>query len=435
VALALLFKVRPLLPLPVTQLLVMDGYALFYQGLLFAAGLVTAALGYGYLKKQRHHREEFYPLLLLATLGAAVLAAACHFASFFLGLEVLSVSLYALSAYTVERERSIEAGVKYLILAALSSAFLLFGMALVYAEAGAMDFGSIAALASSGSARSPVLWAGTAMMVVAVGFKLGLVPFHLWTPDVYEGAPAPVTAFIATVSKGGVFALTFRFFFAGDLYANGTFIAAFTAISVASMFTGTLLALLQENVKRLLAYSSIAHMGYLFVAFLAGGGDAVAAGALYLVAYVITTLGAFGVVAALSHGEGDADRIEDYRGLAWRRPWMAAVLAIMMLSLAGLPLTAGFIGKFFVAAAGVRSGLWLPVISLVVTSVIGLFYYLRVVVAMFQPVEAGTQASPVATGTLLDASIFAILTAALLFVGIYPNPAIDLIGRLMFLAR
>jgi NADH-quinone oxidoreductase subunit N len=430
-SLSLLFMVKPLLPLPVTQLLVLDGYALFYQALLFAAGLVTAVLGYGYLEKQRQLREEFYPLLLLATLGAAVLAAARHFASFFLGLEVLSVSLYALSAYTVERERSIEAGVKYLILAALSSAFLLFGMALVYAEAGAMDFGKIAAIASAGRASSPVLWAGLAMIVVAVGFKLGLVPFHLWTPDVYEGAPAPVTAFIATVSKGGVFALAFRFYSGGDPHVNGTLAAAFTVIAVASMFTGTLLALLQENVKRLLAYSSIAHMGYLLVAFLAGGADAIAAGALYLAAYVITTLGAFGVMASMSHGDRDADRIQDYRGLAWKRPWTAAVFTVMMFSLAGLPLTAGFIGKFFIAAAGVRTGLWLPVISLVVTSVIGLFYYLRVVVAVFQPADA----APAGRGTVLDAVLLAGLTAALLFVGIYPGPLITVIERVMVLAR
>ena len=247
--------------------------------------------------------------------------------------------------------------------------------------------------------HGPPLLAGLVMIISGLGFKLAVVPFHLWTPDVYEGAPAPVTAFIATVSKGAVFALVLRYFTRIDIHAHTALFLIITLIAVASMFAGNLLALLQTNVKRILAYSSISHLGYLLVTVLASGPTAVTAAAFYLAAYFITTLGAFGVVAVLSRPERDADRLEDYRGLVWRRPWLAGVFTAMLFSLAGIPLTAGFVGKFYVVAAGVGSALWLAVVALAINSVIGLFYYLRIVVALFTP--AGDVPRPV-RGTLAE---------------------------------
>jgi NADH-quinone oxidoreductase subunit N len=352
-----------------------------------------------------------------------VLTAATHFASFFLGIEILSVSLYGLAAYLRHSDKSLEAGVKYLILAALSSAFILFGMALVYAETGAMAFAEIAA--RTHTAAGPLFLPGLVLIIVGVGFKLAVAPFHLWTPDVYEGAPAPVTAFIATASKGAVFALVLRYLTLIDIRHHAPLALVITGIAVLSMFAGNLLALLQTNVKRILAYSSISHLGYLLVTILASGPLALSAAALYLTAYVITTLGAFGVITVLSQGDRDADRMQDYEGLAWNNPWLAAVFTAMLLSLAGIPLTAGFVGKFSVVAAGVGSALWLVVITLVVNSVIGLFYYLRIILVLFsRPPEAARME---AQTSRMGSVMLAVLTLLLLVVGIYPGPIIELI--------
>ena len=322
-ALASLSAVSSPVSRAITPLLIMDGYAVFFLGMIIAAGIVVTLLAYGYLEKREGHHNEFYVLLLLATLGSTVLVTAGHFASFFLGLETLSISLYALIAYERESERGVEAGVKYLILAAASSAFLLFGMALVYAELGTMEFSLIASLAASAEIHHAALLAGTGMIVIGIGFKLALVPFHLWTPDVYQGAPAPLTAYVATVSKGAVFGLLLRYFTQVNINASGPIFLVFTVIAIASMFAGNLLALLQNNIKRLLAYSSISHLGYLLVAFLASGGMRITAVAFYLAAYFVTTLGAFGVVSVMSGRERDADSMDDYRGLSSRRPWLA----------------------------------------------------------------------------------------------------------------
>jgi NADH-quinone oxidoreductase subunit N len=416
-------------PRRITALLIIDYYSLYYMGLIFLAGFGVAALAYSYLDIHDGHHEEFYLLLLFATLGTAVLTASTHFASLFLGVEILSVSLYALAAYLRHSDRSIEAGVKYLILAAVSSAFILFGMALVYAETGSMEIAQIAVRATTSGVHSLPFTAGLVMFVVGLGFKLAVVPFHLWTPDVYEGAPAPVTAFIATVSKGAVFALVLRYFSRIDIHAFRSLFAIFTVIAVTSMFAGNLLALLQRNVKRLLAYSSISHLGYLIVTLLASGPMAASAAAFYLGAYFVTTLGAFGVVTVLSNKDRDADSMDDYTGLAWRRPWLAAVFTAMLLSLAGIPLTAGFVGKFYVVAAGVGSSLWFLVIVLVINSVIGLFYYLRIIIALYSHPAEETAEGPALS--LPGSAVLAGLTIALIWLGVYPGPMLDIIKKAM----
>jgi NADH-quinone oxidoreductase subunit N len=420
----------PAASVAVTPLLAMDGFARFFMGLFFFATIFTALLAYGDPNRPAA-MEEFFLLLSLATLGAAVLAASAHFASFFLGLELLSVSLYGLIAYPRTRERSIEAGVKYLVLAAASAAFLLFGMALVYNETGTMDFAKLVpALGQSGL----ILTAGLGMLVVGIGFKLAVVPFHLWTPDVYQGAPAPVTAFVATVSKGALVALLLRLFGGIAFPTSMALTNVFTLIAVASIFAGNLLALLQNNVKRLLAYSSIAHLGYILIAFLAGGNRATVAIMFYLVAYFLTTLVAFGVVTLMSDGHREAERVEDYRGLFWTRPWMATAFTAAMLSLAGIPLTAGFIGKFYVVRAGIGSALWALVVLLVINSAIGLFYYLRVIVVMCAPAPP-TAARKMAPIWLGAGAAMTLLTLLVIALGVYPNPVVDVIQTALAPAR
>jgi NADH-quinone oxidoreductase subunit N len=423
-----LWLVAPLVPRKATSLLILDQYALFYIGLIIAATFAIAMLCYGYLERRSETREELYVLLLVATLGSMVLVASSHFVSFFLGLEILSVALYALSAYLHTRRRPLEAGIKYLILAGSSSAFLLFGMALIYAQTGTMELFRLAALLG-GAQNNPLVLAGLTFIVTGIGFKLGVVPFHLWTPDVYEGAPAPVTAFIATVSKGAIFALLLRYFYTAGAQHFRPVFALFSIIAIASMLVGNLLALLQNNVKRILAYSSIAHMGYLLVAFEAGGSMASEAIAFYLAAYFITTVGAFGVVTVLSDEERDADTLEDYAGLFWRRPVLASIFTLMLLSLAGIPVTAGFLAKFYVVTAGASAGIWALILILVISSVIGLFYYLRVVVTMYARVrEEAPRAEPNAIG---GSYVLVGLTILLVWLGVYPVPLLNVIRKVL----
>ncbi|HLX76709.1 MAG TPA: NADH-quinone oxidoreductase subunit N [Terriglobales bacterium] len=414
-------------PQRVTSLLMIDHYALFYFGMIIAATIAVAGLAYGYLEQHAVEKEEFYILLVTAALGAAVLAASSHFVSFFLGLEVLSISLYALNAYIYPRKTALEAGIKYLVLAAASAAFLLFGMALIYAAVGTMEFGRMAELMmeTAGPNRT-LLLPGLAMIITGIAFKLALAPFHMWTPDVYQGASPPVAAFIATVSKGGMFALLLRYFYRLELHNYEPVVVVFTIIAIASMLGGNLLALLQSNVKRILAYSSIAHMGYVLVAFIAGGELAVQAVTFYLVAYFVTIIGAFGVVTMLSNGEKDAESLEAYRGLFWRRPALAGVMTAMLLSLTGIPVTAGFIGKFYVVAAGASSSAWALIIILVVSSVIGAFYYLRVIFALYAGAPAERRAE-VAPRMALGSSVLVVLTVLLIWLGVYPAPLLHVI--------
>ncbi len=415
-------------PREVTSLIRIDLYALFFLGLIVAGAFIITALSFSYFEGRTGEREEFYLLLLLATLGAMVLTAATHFASLFLGIELLSVSLYALTAYHRHSLRSTEAGVKYLILAAASSGVLLFGMALVYAETGSMTFTHIASrIGTSGTYGLP-LTAGLAMVLAGLGFKLAVVPFHLWTPDVYEGAPAPVTAFVATVSKGAVFAALLRIFTSIDIHERPALLLIMSAVAIASMFVGNLLALKQNNIKRILAYSSISHLGYLLVTLLASGPMAIAAAAFYLVAYFITTIGAFSVVSVVSDKNRDADLMEDYQGLAWRRPWLAAVFSAMLFSLAGIPLTAGFVGKFYVVGAGAESSLWGLVLVLVINSAIGLFYYLRIIAALFEPREEQAIQSA-AHSSKSGTAVLACLMVLLIGFGVYPGPLIEIIKK------
>src|SRR5271155_1673022 len=406
------------IPRQLTSLLIFDSYSVIYMALILCAAAFVVLFSYDYLKRRHEHREEFYLLVLLATTGAMVLVVSRHFISLFLGLELLSVSLYALISYIRSKTVSIEAGIKYLVLAASSSSVLLFGLALIYAETGSMDLSQFATTLNH-TAKFPVI-AGLMLVLTGVGFKLAVVPFHLWTPDVYEGAPLPVTAFIATVSKGGMFALILRWFHLHDAALSGTPGLVLSIIAIASMLTGNLLALSQSSVKRILAYSSIAHMGYALVALLAGGALGAPAATYYLAAYFTTILGAFGVMTILSGPQREAAFIDDYRGLFWRRPFIAAAFTAMLLSLAGIPLTAGFLGKFYVIAAGASQSRWILLFTLVVSSTIGLFYYLRILAAMYAKTE---DTGPVTPMLPLPATLaLAVLTGLVFLLGLYPTP-------------
>ncbi len=419
-------------PVLATLLMLVDAYSLFYMALLLSAGLAVLGFCYDYFKEREGDNEELPLLLLTALLGASVLVCSSHFASFFIGLEILSISLFVLIGYPLNQARPLEAAIKYLVLSGVSSAFLLMGMALIYAQCGELYFSGIGGYMTSRENMNVMILSGTLLIVAGLGFKLSLVPFHLWTPDVYEGAPAPITAFIATVSKGAVFALLLRYFISSYSYDYTPLLTVFSVIAGLSILGGNLLALLQNNVKRLLAYSSIAHMGYLLVAVIAGGISSVwvvESVSFYLLAYSITTIGAFGVVSMLSTPQTEADDISLYRGLFWRRPWLATVFTLMLLSLAGIPLTAGFIGKFYIFTSAADSRLWGLLFAIIVGSGLGLYYYLRIIVVMSMNVEA-TAVKP--SQDWISTATLAVLTMLLLWFGIYPSFLINVIQSVAF---
>lgn len=422
-------------PLAVTPLLVMDMLALFAIALLTLTALAITLFAYPYFEARAIHREEFYLLLLFALLGCAVLAAASHFVSLLLGLEILGVALFCLAAYSardaVTGERSLEAGIKYLVLSGLASALLLFGMALLYAQAGQMSFDGLRLPQASASGLDKLLFfGGSALVLAGLCFKLSLVPFHLWTPDVYQGAPLPVSAIIATLSKGAIFVVFVRYSIASESLGNTELFNLIVIIAALSMLIGNWLALLQDNIKRLLAYSSIAHLGYLLVAFLALQGSnlplALEACAVYLAAYLATAAAAFGAVTLLScDGPAERDTVQDLGGLFWRRPLLTLSLTLALLSLAGIPLTLGFIGKFYLFSVGANAGLWGLLALLIAGSGIGLYYYLRLITALFKT-AAPTPAEPAPAVSLAPGYLaMALLTFFLLALGVYPQPLLE----------
>jgi len=418
------FLLLPVIPHPLSSLLITDGFSIILSGIITLAAIVIIIFSYDYLLYQESEKEEYFIILFTATLGSLILVAANSFVSLFLGLEMLSISLYILVAYRRARDHSIEAGVKYLVLASVSSAFLLFGMGLIYTDTGSLEFAKIAMVIGSSGYSTPLLLTGAAMMMVGLGFKLALAPFHMWTPDVYQGAPVPVAAFIATVSKGAVMAIFLRFFYAIKGFDNHNFILMITAIAILSMFAGNLLAIRQQNIKRILAYSSISNMGYLLVTLLITRGDGISAAIFYIISYIITSLGAFGVITLLSDQKHDAEMVKDYAGLFWKRPWIAMGFTIALLSLAGIPLTTGFMAKFYIVFTGINSNLWLLVISLAINSVIGLYYYLRVIAAMFSDGNDKELPRISMTGQVA----LSIITICIIWLGILPQSIFQLIS-------
>ena len=420
-----IFFVLPFIPHTIEPLLIIDVYSMFFLGIIIISALLVTFLSYDYIKQLEGVREEYYIIIFTSTLGASLLTVANHFVLFFLGLETLSISLYILIAFQRSKTNSIEAGIKYLILASVSSAFLLFGMALIYTAFGSMQFSVITAALVSHDPLSPLVIAGFGMMMVGIGFKLALVPFHMWTPDVYQGAPAPVSAYIATVSKGAVMAILIRFFFIIRGFNNHYLFIAISAISILSMFVGNILAIRQKNIKRLLGYSSIANMGYLIIILLTGSNKGIQASIFYLISYFITTLGAFGVITLLSTNEYEAEKIEDFKGLFWKRPWIAIVFTLSLLSLAGIPVTAGFIAKFYIILEGMKAGLMFLIISMIINSVIGLYYYLRIITMLFSTASD----AKLPELSLIGNISLSFIGISILILGIYPGWLIDIIVK------
>ena len=423
---------------PVTMLLMVDDWGLFFTTLILVASLVTLILSKDSFSPEGERKEEYYLLLVLSVLGAVVLIQSSHMASLLLGMELMGVALYGMIAFPEKGELPLEAAIKYLVLSACASAMLLFGFALIYAATGDLSYGGMGAKAAAAFSQEPlVLMAGSAMVLAGLGFKLSVVPFHMWTPDVYQGAPTPVTGFLATVSKGAVFVALTRFYLDGQLYQYESLIMALSVVAMASILVGNWLALRQDNIKRLLAYSSIAHFGYLLIVLIALAaaqstmsseliGQAIT---FYLAAYIVTTLAAFTVIANLAGEDDSKSMLSAFEGLFWRNPVQASALTVAMLSFAGIPITAGFIGKFYLIMLSIQSQLWVLLGALVLGSAIVIYYYLRIIFAMSK--TSGTMIKTESRAALGAQDIVAALLLLLvLALGSWPQPFIEFAGAL-----
>jgi len=408
------------------DLFTFDALSLGFIGLILVGAAIILVIAHAYWRTATLPREEFPLLLLIGTLGAVALAASANFITLFLGLETMTLAMIGMIAYPRERREAEEAALKYLILSGMSSAFVLFGIGLIELATGNLALAGVLAAGSD-----PLMIAGLAMIAVGAGFKLSVVPFHFWVPDIYAGAPAPAGAFVAVIPKIAVLAVLVRLQAGGGLAPAATEIIA--GIAILSMLIGNLLALLQDNVKRILGYSSIAHLGYLLVALSAAGAVARVAVAFYIVTYAITMIGAFGVIALLSDGAAarDADRLGDFRGMVWTRPALAAAMVFLLLSLAGIPPAIGFIAKMYIFAAGIDTDRWLLIGTMVASSVIGLFYYLNIIIVMAQrPVPGAAAAVP--RGIAWSSRIaMAGLGGLVVGFGVAPQPLIALL-KLLF---
>ena len=369
-------------------MVVIDGFATFVNALLLFSGLMGIALAYNYLKRMEIERGEYYSLILFSVVGMMLMAQASDLIVVFIALELLSIPLYVLAAFASSEIRSEEAGVKYFLLGAFSGSFVVYGIALVFGATGSTALTGVATAALTGDANLPLMLAGSALILVGFAFKVAAVPFHMWTPDVYEGAPTSVTAFMAAGAKIAGFAALMRVFSTAFPTIAADIAPVIAVMAALTMIVGNVAAVTQTNIKRMLAYSSIAHAGYILMAFAAFGNEemsatAIAAGIFYLVAYTITNFGSWGIVIALEEGAGKGLALDDYAGLGKSNPLMAASMTIFMLSLIGLPPTLGLVGKLYLFRTVIAIDMyWLAVVG-ILTSLISAFYYLRVVVIMY----------------------------------------------------
>jgi len=419
-----------------SELVVIDPYASFWKLLLYVVSGLTILLSLAYLKAERINLAEYYGLLLLSLVGMMVMVSAADLLTMYLGMELMSISLYVLAGFKRAEARSLEASAKYFVLGAFSSGILLYGISLLYGLAGSTRLASITTAVSTGGLDNPTLILAIILLAVGFSFKIAAVPFHMWTPDVYEGAPTSVTAFMAVASKAASFGAFLRVFLEGLGGIRADWHDLFLIICIATMVLGNVVAIVQTNIKRMLAYSSIAHAGYALIGVVVASRTeaegamqsfGVSSVMMYLVLYSFMTLGAFAVVALLRKGGLEGEEIEDFTGLAKHQPLAAFLMLVFMLSLAGIPPTAGFIGKFYLFMAAVNAGLtWLAVLA-VLFAAVGAFYYLRVVMVMYmREPEAGVESRPTFAASPIMALVLACALAGVVGLGLFPGPLLSI---------
>ena len=405
-------------------MVVLDPFALFFNVVIgYATGLVIL-LSMDYIRREGQEAGEFYILILLSSLGMMLMASAGDLIIVFLGLETMSIALYVLTGFFRHRLEAGEASLKYFLMGAFASGFFLYGIALIFGATGSTNLDRIANAVAAGAGRDPMLAIGFGLLLVGFGFKISSVPFHMWAPDAYEGAPTSITAFIATGSKAAAFASLLRVLLTSLRGAPLDWPMLMWGMAAITMTVGNVVALAQQNIKRMLAYSSIAHVGYMLVGVVAGGSLGNGSVLFYLLVYTFTTAGAFGAVLLLERNGREAVQLADYGGLATRHPVLAVALSVFLLSLIGIPPTAGFVGKFYLFGAAVKSGyVWLAVIG-VLNSAVAAYYYLRLIVFMYmrEPEGAPTVLAPSFSGALaLVVALWGVVQ-----LGVAPGPLFDL---------
>ena len=407
----------------------LGGYARFFTCLFMVITILTCLFLRQYARARGFAGDELYGLILFAALGMVLVAGAVNWIIFFLGFQLISLSLYVLIAVRKGEAASNEAGLKYFIMSAVASAFLTFGIALLYAMSGTLQVaGSLAAPAQPGDL--PVVLLALALILVGIGFKISLIPFHLWTPDVYQGAPAPVTAFLSTGTKVALFAALLRFAWLAAPPLWAYCLPGLWVLAALTMTVGNVTALYQTHIKRLLAYSSIGQMGYLTMTLVTVKEGGLPAMMFYLVVYALMDLGAFGLIGSFSPAQADSDldRLEDYQGLGYSQPWRAGILAVCLVSLAGLPPTAGFMGKFALFRAVLNSGYPILAVIGILTAIVFLYYYFKVTVSLYmQP--AGSEAA-IPRCDLAVGLAGAVILLLILWLGLAPSVLFDLVARL-----
>ena len=405
-----------------------DNFTLFINLVLCVVGILTMLLSSGVVERENLPAGEYYALTLFAICGMMMMASATDLLVIFIALEIFSLAVYVLTGIRRASATSAEAAFKYFLLGSFSSAFFLYGVAFTYAVAGSTRLEQIGKALSAQGAGAPPTLALLAVGLLAVGFafKVSAVPFHMWTPDAYEGAPTIVTAFMSTGVKAAAFAAFARVFLSPLEPLQGQWIPALSVIAVATMIVGTVVGVVQTNIKRMLAYSSIAHAGYIILGIIAANATGKAAILFYLLAYAVTNLGALGIVAILGTRQNEHDELRDFAGLWRSRPALAALMTIFLLSLGGFPPTAGFIGKWYIFTAAVQEGhYWLAIIG-VLTSVVSVFFYLRIVVMMYMSEGAPELDSTRPRVSATAVAGLALATAAVLYLGVLPTRVLDL---------
>jgi NADH-quinone oxidoreductase subunit N len=408
---------------------VLDNFALTLNWIFLLIGALSILIAIDYLPRHGIERGEFYPLIMLATVGMMLLGQGGDLIVLFLGLEMLSICLYILAGFAYPRIGSEESAMKYLLIGAFAAGFLVFGIALLYGATGTSSLAGINEVLSRQTLVAEsytFLLAGAALVVVGFGYKISMAPFHMWTPDVYEGAPTPVTAFMSVGAKVAGFAALTRVLLVALPTQQATWVPILGLLALVTMVLGNVGAVVQRNVKRMLAYSSIGHAGYMLLGVLSPGGRGVEALLFYMLAYTLTNLGAFAVLVALEQRGEAAWDLADLAGLWSRRPWLAVAMALCMLSLAGVPLTAGFFAKLYVFVAAWEAGLGWLVVGGVITSIIAAFFYLRIIAQMFMR-ESLREAAPSPAPNLSIGLGLAV--AGVILLGLVPTPLIDLVQR------
>lgn len=430
-----LYLLIKILPIDINGLFYITHYSILYISMIILSSISTCVFGYEWLKSYSYNKEEFYFLIIISHLGAIALIISHHMASFFINIEVLSLPIFGLISYSHYQKYSLEAAFKYIILSGVSSSFLLFGIAWIYSISGDLSFTSIIPLLNNISTNEVfVVLFGISMILLSLFFKLSIVPFHLWTPDIYQGTPAAVLSFFSTSGKIAIFSVLLNFL-SHISYSNKILYFILSLIIIISVLFGNLMALFQNNIKRLFGYSSISQLGYLLIIFLASNKNylfSLEASAIYLYSYLFSNIAFFGIMNLITHKykTNNVDLLNAYQGLFWSQPLLSIILTLVFLSLSGIPMTLGFIGKFYILSIIIKENLWIIGSAFLISTLLGLYCYLRVILNLYlQPLHLVKNQINVSSNWVYTPSGMVIfISGMLLFIlGIYPNELIYLV--------